>query len=875
MAQSTDKTLKQLIINQMPRSVYNAKKAAGELDPEQVYLPDTAYDDSLGITAAAPGQIIKVKTVQDGKPTEWEAVDGGVQPDWNQNDETAADYVKNRPFYTGNPVETVLVEESTVTFDKNGGLYMAKFPSTFEATVGETYKVSWDGTTYECACVDFNNAPVIGNLSIVGEGSDTGEPFVMGILNGKEIQIITADPSASHTFSISGFVSEVVKIDKKYLPDTVATKSEVEAAQTTANAAQTTAENAQSTANAAQTTANAAQTTAENAQTTANAALPKTGGTMSGNLTIDTENDSFQTIISPGGMALQYVPSTGDVNDELVISAWNAPRIVAREGGDSGFKLSVMGLALGCTSTTKDGIHLRHSNGSSNPGEIVIQHTNLNNHAKERISIASTGEIECNNRLKFNCGSEIEVVQAFGKTGGSAIILHSSTPNSTKKFKINVDDSGVPTITDESDSTNTWKAADLYEKPDTGIPKTDLAADVQTSLDKADTSISYNSQTLTDAQKQQARQNIGAGQPDWNQNDSTQPDYVKNRPFYTGNPVETVLVEESTVSFAAVDGMYMGQLESTFSATVGETYKVSWDGTAYECTCVNFNDTPAIGNLSIMGAGSDTGEPFLMGILNGKAIQIVTADTSASHTFSISGFTQEVVKIDAKYLPNTVATKSEVEATQEVLDGVFSSIATFTFDKQTSGRDTFVFNGFNYYKISDFNPAPENVISFKGTAEDGGKSSIIMIGSNCVGYGFFIVVAAAGRCSLPVTETVTYSFDAPSAGLYACYEEGNTAMTAGTGEFTLRASTGSLYITGLLLKSSTAYSTKQFRITVDDSGVPTITDESDSTNTWKPTNLPTVTSSDSGKFLRVSDTGEWVAETVLSATVSNNTLIIR
>ena len=74
MAQSTDKTLKQLIINQMPRSVYNAKKAAGELDPEQVYLPDTAYDDSLGLTTATPGQIIKVKAVQDGKPTEWETV---------------------------------------------------------------------------------------------------------------------------------------------------------------------------------------------------------------------------------------------------------------------------------------------------------------------------------------------------------------------------------------------------------------------------------------------------------------------------------------------------------------------------------------------------------------------------------------------------------------------------------------------------------------------------------------------------------------------------------------------------------------------------------------------------------------------------------
>ena len=34
---------------------------------------DTAI--SLGLTSATPGQIIKVKTVQDGKPTEWEAVD--------------------------------------------------------------------------------------------------------------------------------------------------------------------------------------------------------------------------------------------------------------------------------------------------------------------------------------------------------------------------------------------------------------------------------------------------------------------------------------------------------------------------------------------------------------------------------------------------------------------------------------------------------------------------------------------------------------------------------------------------------------------------------------------------------------------------------
>ena len=313
-------------------------------------------------------------------------------------------------------------------------------------------------------------------------------------------------------------------------------------------------------------------------------------------------------------------------------------------------------------------------------------------------------------------------------------------------------------------------------------------------------------------------------QPDWNQNDDTQPDYVKNRPFYTGNPVETVLVEESTVSFAERNGMYIAEFVTMIEATVGKTYKVYFDENAYECTCVKLNSL-VIGNLSIVDKGSDSGEPFLMNVYNGQGILIFTKDTSASHTISISEFEKEIARIDEKYLPDSVATKLEVETAQitadknkEMLSEMVSSIATFTFDKQTSGRDTFVFNAFNYYKISDFNPAPENVISFNGTAENGEEISIIRTGSNCVEYGRFIVVASSGACSLPITDTHTGSFVAPSAGLYAVYIEGNTSITAGTGQFTL------MQMDGLTIKSSTANSTKKFRITVDDSGTISATE---------------------------------------------------
>ena len=145
----------------------------------------------------------------------------------------------------------------------------------------------------------------------------------------------------------------------------------------------------------------------------------------------------------------------------------------------------------------------------------------------------------------------------------------------------------------------------------------------------------------------------GGAQPDWNQNDSTAADYVKNRPFYTGDPVETVLVKESTVSFAeSPSGLYSGTVLSTFSPTLGETYKVSWDGTTYESACVEDAGDIFIGNPSIFEIGSDTGEPFLV-MPKGSIIVVYTADTSASHTLSISQCVAgEVVKIDEKFIPD-------------------------------------------------------------------------------------------------------------------------------------------------------------------------------------------------------------------------------
>lgn len=71
--------------------------AKGDMGPQGPAGPALAVTNT-----AAVGQTVKITAVdENGQPTEWEAVDMAeqVQPDWNQNDSTQPDYVKNRTHY--------------------------------------------------------------------------------------------------------------------------------------------------------------------------------------------------------------------------------------------------------------------------------------------------------------------------------------------------------------------------------------------------------------------------------------------------------------------------------------------------------------------------------------------------------------------------------------------------------------------------------------------------------------------------------------------------------------------------------------------------------------------------------------------------------
>ena len=209
------------------------------------------------------------------------------------------------------------------------------------------------------------------------------------------------------------------------------------------------------------------------------------------------------------------------------------------------------------------------------------------------------------------------------------------------------------------------------------------------------TSDSVNASNLskgTTAHNAAGEQIVGTfeqAQSDWNQNDETAVDYVKNRPFYTKNPVETVLVEERTLSFTEADpgaGVYTSDFEGAYSFIAGKTYTVYWDGNAYELAWkIVEGETLCLGNLSIAFGGTDTGEPFFV-MTDNSRMMVYTVDASASHTFSISKVLQEIVKIDTKYLP---------------------------FMPKPDGESYLTFKSQNSFKIG----AHENTKSWNGTLE--------------------------------------------------------------------------------------------------------------------------------------------------------------
>lgn len=117
----------------------------------------------------------------------------------------------------------------------------------------------------------------------------------------------------------------------------------------------------------------------------------------------------------------------------------------------------------------------------------------------------------------------------------------------------------------------------------------------------------------------------------------------------------TTLMEEQELAFAEVaNGIYGAFMATALDIVGGQTYTVNWDGTEYVCVCADGGKKVSLGNVSIMGSGDDTGEPFLYDFIQ-KAF--ATLDTSASHTISVKTTQEIVTPMAEEFLPNIPADK--------------------------------------------------------------------------------------------------------------------------------------------------------------------------------------------------------------------------
>ena len=148
---------------------------------------------------------------------------------------------------------------------------------------------------------------------------------------------------------------------------------------------------------------------------------------------------------------------------------------------------------------------------------------------------------------------------------------------------------------------------------------------------------------------------------DWNQNDKNDAGYIKNRPFYADKKVNEILPERTMAVSGSTEGVVLLSNEQLALWENGfDKAIVVWEGITYECKPEIFDGLIAIGNVELL-EDKDNGIPFLMAAApneedatQGGIFVIISSYDSepTERTFSVSIVTEDIVKIDPKFLPS-------------------------------------------------------------------------------------------------------------------------------------------------------------------------------------------------------------------------------
>lgn len=279
------------------------------------------------------------------------------------------------------------------------------------------------------------------------------------------------------------------------------------------------------------------------------------------------------------------------------------------------------------------------------------------------------------------------------------------------------------------------------------------------------TAVQFVEQELTEEEKAQARENIGAAgldadgkvpleqlpddiggltEVDWETN-------VVNKPFgIIGNSI-AILESQSKATTDLTDtfempfyGFYetIGDTSMTLDSFYNEI-QVSYDGVIYNLTKLDDADVGIyyFGNGSLFNAVfgsnfSDTGEPFVVGLMTEEADDTVTGylfitnDTQdATHTVSISIVSEIVKALDIKYLPENMALGYESKSFEDVIwNGNIDGLPILTQEVDIEGAPFVI----SYIKVSDIFISKESVLGGEILGYNFGDIQTITIDNSCI-----------------------------------------------------------------------------------------------------------------------------------------------
>ena len=361
--------------------------------------------------------------------------------------------------FAGKKTETTTVNICEGTLQEEG--YLTLLDDSFAGFVeGETYDVVLNGQSLKVTA-----GPVGGGLIGISDATDAanGNSYAVSLVNGSIVYqafgtFVGATISVSQTKTATTERYEIKKLPVECLPNGVAKTKDVRAAKSAAAAAQSTANDAKTAAETAQTTANAAQTTAENALE--RVVEPYTRNVQMAPLYKNGGFSAWREVVQQ----ILYNKTEG----YFFVNAFDTTALKEEDMPDGVFCVKVYVGNKIATAFLTQGVNATGSGPWFVSGFAVITD-----------KYSRTGEVLY---VSSNDISQIESKGLFLTfRAPDSMLLKSSTANSTKQFRITVDDSGVIFATDSDGTVYTLGAkGDKGDKGDPGDPYTLTDADKQT-----------------------------------------------------------------------------------------------------------------------------------------------------------------------------------------------------------------------------------------------------------------------------------------------------------------------------------------------------------------------------------------------------------